>query len=138
MELFAQFVALKWYLFLALGGMVFMLLAHERRKSGPAVSPAQLTALVNQESAHVIDVRDPAEFRQGHIVGSLNVPFAKLAERYAEVERMRNEPVVVVCKLGHQAGVITRTLKEKGFERVYRLQGGIMEWQGSQLPLVRS
>jgi rhodanese-related sulfurtransferase len=138
MELFLQFVVFKWYLFGALAVLLGLLIAHESRKGGAALSPAQLTDLVNREEAVVLDLRDANEFRQGHIVSSINMPFGKLSERIAELERYRDRPVVVVCKMGHHSGAVAKTLKEKGFERVYRLGGGILEWQGANLPTVRA
>jgi rhodanese-related sulfurtransferase len=93
---------------------------------------------VNQHEGIVVDLRDAADYRQGHIVDSLNLPLAKLPERIAELERYRDKPVVLVCKLGQTASGAAKTLKEKGFTRVFKLGGGISEWQGSQLPLVRS
>jgi rhodanese-related sulfurtransferase len=137
MELFFQFVAAKWYLFGAAGVIIVLLVMHETRKGIPTLSPAQLTALVNREEAVVLDLRDGAEYRAGHIVDSIHMPFAKLSERVAELERYRDKPVVVVCKMGHQSGAVARNLRQKGFARVYRLGGGIMEWQSSQLPLLR-
>lgn len=138
MELFLQFIVFKWYLFGALAVLLGLLIAHESRKGGAALSPAQLTDLVNREEAVVLDLRDANEFRQGHIVSSINMPFGKLSERIAELERYRDRPVVVVCKMGHHSGAVAKTLKEKGFERVYRLGGGILEWQGANLPTVRA
>mgnify|MGYP003552019983 FL=1 len=138
MDLFIQFVGAKWYLFTAAIALLLLLMNHERRKGGPSVSPAQLTQLVNQHEGIVVDLRDAADYRQGHIVDSLNLPLAKLAERVAELVRYRDKPVVLVCKLGQTASGAAKTLKEKGFTRVFKLGGGISEWQGSQLPLVRS
>ena len=79
-----------------------------------------------------------ADYRQGHIVESINLPLAKLPERIAELERYRDKPVVLVCKFGQSANGAAKSLKENGFTRVFKLGGGISEWQGSQLPLVRS
>lgn len=138
MELFLQFVVAKWYLFAGWMVVLWLLLVHERRKGGAAVTPAQLTALVNQKDAVVVDVRESGDFRQGHIVDSVNLPHTKLVERIAELERYRERPVIVVCKMGQHSGGITKTLKERGFEQVYRLSGGMTEWQNSQLPVVRS
>lgn len=137
MELFFQFVLAKWYLFTAAMVLMALLIAHESRKGAASVTPAQMTALVNREDALVLDLRDTAEYRAGHIVDSVHMPFAKLSERVAELERYRDRPVVVVCKMGHHSGAVAKTLKEKGFERVYRLGGGMIEWQSAQLPLVR-
>jgi rhodanese-related sulfurtransferase len=138
MELFLQFVVAKWYLVGAFVMLLGLLLAHENRKGAASISPAQVTALLNREDAVVLDLRDAAEYRQGHVVDSVNMPFAKLSERIAELERYRERPIVVVCKMGHHSGAVAKTLKEKGFTRVYRLGGGILEWQSAQLPLVRS
>lgn len=137
MELFLQFVVAKWYLFVAAATLLALLFRHEGRKGGQGLSPAQLTQLVNRKDAAVIDVRDGAEFREGHIVDSINMPHSKLAERIAELEKLRERPLIVVCKMGHHSSAVAKTLKEKGFAEVYRLQGGIGEWQAAQLPLVR-
>jgi rhodanese-related sulfurtransferase len=137
MELFFQFVLLKWYLFAAAAVLLALLIVHETRKGVASLSPAQVTALVNREDAVVLDLRDAAEYRAGHIVDSVHMPFGKLSERIAELERYRERPVVVVCKMGHQSGAVAKTLRGKGFARVYRLGGGILEWQSAQLPLVR-
>lgn len=138
MALFLDFVAAKWYLFAAAGVLLVLLIRHENRKGAVSLTPAQLTALVNRESALVLDLRDPGEFRQGHIVESLNIPHGKFQERAGELERYRDRPVVVVCKMGQFSGSIAKTLKQQGFAHVYRLGGGILEWQAAQLPLVRS
>lgn len=138
MELFLQFVVAKWYLFSALAVLLALLIAHESRKGGPSLTPAQVVDLLNREEAVVLDLRDPGEFRQGHIVSSINMPVGKLSERVGELERYRERPLVVVCKMGHHSGAVAKTLKEKGFARVFRLGGGILEWQGAQLPTVRS
>jgi len=39
--------------------------------------------------------------------------------------------------MGHHSGAVAKTLREKGFGRVYRLSGGMLEWQSAQLPTVR-
>ena len=74
----------------------------------------------------------------GPSVDSINLPLAKLPGRIAELERYRDKPVVLVCKFGQSANGAAKSLKENGFTRVFKLGGGISEWQGSQLPLVRS
>lgn len=138
MELFLQFVVAKWYLFAAAFVLLALLIAHESRKGAAALTPAQLTALVNREEGVVLDVRDANDFRQGHIVESLNIPHAKVRERVGELERYRDRPLIVVCKLGQFSGSVAKALKEQGFAHVYRLGGGILEWQNAQLPLVKS
>ena len=138
MNLFFQFVLVKWYLFAALMSVASLLIWHERRKTGAALSPAEMVGLVNHQDAVILDVRDVAEFRKGHIVDSINMPHTKLKERIGELEKYKSRPLIVVCNMGQHSGAVARTLKESGYETVYRLAGGILEWQSSQLPLLRS
>jgi len=138
MELFLQFVIAKWYLFGAFLFVAALLFQFERRQSGPSVTPNQLSTMVNQRDAVVLDIREHNDFKNGHIPGSINIPLAKIGERVAELHKSREKPVIVVCKMGQSATSVTKRLKEDGFAEVYRLGGGLLEWQSSNLPLVRS
>ena len=110
----------------------------ESRRGSLAVSPQGATSLVNREDGMIIDVRDEDEYRQGHIAGSINVPLAKLNERSGELEKYRDKPVILVCKLGNQATHAGRQLQQQGFARLYRLRGGIQGWRADSLPVVRA
>ncbi len=138
MDLFIEYIGVRWYLFAVVIVLMFLLMNLERRRGGPSVSPAQLTLLVNQHEGVVVDLRETADFRQGHIIDSISLPSTKLPERIAELERHRDQPVVLVCKYGHTAVDAAKTLRQNGFARVFKLGGGITEWQNQQLPLVRA
>ena len=113
-----------------------MLVLHEARKSGPSVSPQQAINLVNSEQGVFLDLRDAADYKQGHIVEAMNIPATKLAARMAELEKHRDKPIVLVCKMGQQSGAAGKQLKADGFDRVYKMTGGMMEWSNLQLPVV--
>ena len=136
MALFLEFLAQQWILVAALLAVVVMLVLHESRKSGPSLSPQQAINLVNGEQGVFLDLRDSADYKQGHIVDAVNIPSAKLSERATELERYRDKPIILVCKLGQQSGAAGKQLKAKGFEKVYKMTGGMMEWGNLQLPLV--
>lgn len=136
MALFLEFLAQEWILALALLVVVVMLVLHEARKSGPSVSPQQAINLINSEAGVFVDLRDAADYRQGHIVEALHIPATKLAARMAELEKYKDKPVVLVCKMGQQSGAASKQLKEGGFTRVYRMTGGMMEWGNLQLPVI--
>lgn len=136
MELFLEFAAEQWMLMGALLVVIAMLIAHEGRKAGPAVSPQQAINLVNSESGVFVDLRDAAAFKQGHIVEALHIPTAKLKDRQGELESYRDKPVVLVCNMGQQAGAAGKQLRAEGFTRVYKMAGGMMEWSNLQLPTV--
>lgn len=107
----------------------------ETLRGGRNVSPQQLSLMVNKEKALVIDLRDPNEFKQGHITGSQNIPYSKIADKGHNLPSDR--PVILVCNLGQVAGAAARQLKSQGMAQVYKLDGGISNWKGLSLPLVK-
>ena len=137
MALILEFVAQQWMVVAALLVVVMMLIFHESRKSGPSVSPQQAINLVNNESGVFLDLRDAGDFKQGHIVEALNIPATKVESRMAELEKHKSNPIVLVCKMGQQAGAAGKQLRASGFERVYKMSGGMSEWGNLQLPTVK-
>ena len=114
-----------------------MFLLFERSKAGKAVTPAQATNLINKEDAIVLDIRPKKEWATGHITGARHIPLADLDRRLDELGKFKQRPVIVVCNLGQTAGTATRKLKAAGFENPVRLSGGMTEWKGQSLPIVK-
>ncbi|HVL01411.1 MAG TPA: rhodanese-like domain-containing protein [Dongiaceae bacterium] len=117
--------------------LVFLFIVLETRRGGKTVSTHQLTHLVNKEGALILDVRDSKEFREGHITDARNVPYSTLKESLAQLEKYKDKPVVIVCKMGQHAGAAGRILHESGFKDVRRLSGGLTTWTSEGLPLVK-
>jgi len=137
MEQFFEFVINHWMLVSALVVLLVLLMWDSGQKSGPKVSSHEATRLINQQNALVLDIRDKAEFGKGHLVDALNIPQAQIANRLSELEKHKDVPIIVVCKSGQTASAASKTLKDNGFAQVYRLSGGIMDWQNNNLPLVK-
>ena len=106
-----------------------------RTTGGPWVNPAQATHLINREDAVIIDVREPAEFAAGHVLGAKNVPLARLDAPTPDLLKRKERPVIVYCDGGERAGKAAAALKKHGFTRVTNLSGGIKAWQDAGLPL---
>jgi len=117
--------------------LVIAFLINEGKQSGASIGTSNLVQLINRQDAVIVDVRDHKEFSQGHIAGAVNIPFSSLDQRAPELEEYKEKPVVVVCKMGQQAGAAGRKLKAKGFKDVRRLSGGMSEWTSASLPLVK-
>ena len=107
-------------------------------RGGAVIGAQELVQLVNNENALVVDVRDKAEFDLGHIVDSINMPYASIDSRSDELNKHKDRPLVIACKMGQHSGAAGTALKKKGFENVSRLRGGIAEWRGQNLPVVKS
>lgn len=137
MASFIEFLTQQWQLVGALAVVLILLMRHESKKSGDSLTPQQAINKVNKEGAVIVDVRDSAEFKQGHIVDALNIPHAKFNDRVSELDAYQERPVILVCKIGQHAGAAGKVLNAKGFKDVYRLSGGLSEWKAAQLPLVK-
>ncbi len=136
MEQLFEFVGNHVGLIAIWGAFVVALMWDNNRRSGDSVSTAQATHLINRENALVVDIRDKKEFSTGHLAGAVNIPYANLASRLSELERHKNNPIILVCKSGQTVGVAGKMLREKGFNAV-RMKGGMMEWNNQNLPLVK-
>jgi len=137
MALFLEFLGQQWMLVGALAVCGVMLMNHESRRGGTSLSPQQVINKVNKEQAVVVDLRDGGEFNKGHIVDAINIPHAKLKDQLQMLEAHREKPIILVCKMGQHAGACGKLLAAQGFADINRLNGGMMEWQNMQLPLVK-
>ncbi len=137
MDLLLRFFIEEWLLVSALCFCIILLIRSESQKSGPALTPQQAIKIINKEDGMFLDLRDTAEFRNGHIVGAINIPLIKLDSQLSQIEKYKNLPVVLVCKMGSQSGAGYKRLRSEGFQRVFKMAGGIFEWENLQLPLVK-
>ena len=137
MELILRFIIEQWVLVAALFVCIIMLIRNENQKSGPALSPQEAIKIINQENGIFLDMRDLREFKDGHIVAAINIPFNKLLEQLSQIEKYKNQPIVVVCKMGHQSGAGCKQLKSEGVQKVFKMTGGMFEWNNLQLPVVK-
>jgi rhodanese-related sulfurtransferase len=106
-----------------------------RGAAGPSVNTLEATQLINREDAIVLDVREAAEYANGHVLGAKNVPLSQFESRVAELEKHKAKPVIVYCESGNRAGNAQATLRAKGFERAVNLSGGVGAWQQAGLPM---
>ncbi|MGH8492431.1 MAG: rhodanese-like domain-containing protein [Moraxellaceae bacterium] len=137
MERFFEFLQNHYLLAGAFVAVAIAFLINELARGGKSVSPQGLSSLINQQNARVIDVRDPAEFKSGHITGSENIPVGRIDENLATLKKDLERPIVIVCNLGQVAGSIGQKLKAAGLTQVYKLEGGISNWKSLSLPLVK-
>ncbi|MCX7554342.1 rhodanese-like domain-containing protein [Marinicella sp. S1101] len=110
----------------------------EQSKAFQNVSTDQMTRLVNQQNAQVIDVRPKEAFNEGHIVNAINAPLADITAGKAKLEKLKKKPVVVYCQVGKSSAQAGKHLAEAGFESVFNLQGGINSWISEKLPLSKA
>jgi len=91
--------------------------------------------MINREKATVIDIRSKADFNKGHLLGSINIPASEIKNADKELEKHKQNPIVLVDANGMQASAAAQQLQKTGFTQVSRLQGGIVSWTNDNLPV---
>jgi rhodanese-related sulfurtransferase len=130
------------HLMLALGfvGVTIALIVNEMSRftrGYRAVSPAQLTALINRENALVVDVSASGDFEKGHVVGSRNVAMSQFDPENKQLAKARELPVAMICRNGTTSADAAKRLVKAGFKNVHWLDGGISAWQQASMPLAK-
>ena len=72
--------------------------------------------------ARLVDVRTPAEFKDGSYPGAINIPISVLPVRMNELEP-KDKPIVLFCASGARSGQGARLLKQAGFTDVVNAGG---------------
>ena len=99
------------------------------------VSPAQLTDLINKQSALLIDVSPQNDFEKGHILGSKHVLMSQFDPENKLLAKTKDMPVAMVCRNGQQSAIAAKRLHKAGFTQVFWLNDGINAWLQAYLPL---
>ena len=68
-----------------------------------------------QKGAIILDVRTPAEFKEGHIKGSKNIALQVLNGQVETIKKW-NKPVIACCKSGMRSAQATSILKQNGID----------------------
>ena len=105
--------------------------------SGGALSSQRAIALLNNDDASVIDVRNESDYEQGHIVNALNITADKIKKGESDLDAYKDKPLLLYCQSGQIASTLIRPLKKQGFNDVYALRGGVAAWQNENLPLTK-
>jgi hydroxyacylglutathione hydrolase len=95
----------------------------------PTLTLADVSTQLERDNPVVLDVRSEAEWKSGHVPGSLNLPLGSLDQRMAEIPDAR--PLIVHCQTGARAAMAAGLLRARGFQDVRLFPGGFAEWRAS-------
>ncbi len=100
---------------------------------GNNVSAADAQSLINGDNTpFILDVRQPEEYRAGHIAGSRLIPLDQLGQQMNQLPQ--NRTILCVCASGSRSSFAARQLERAGYT-VANLSGGMMAWQRAGLPV---
>lgn len=111
------------------------LVAEARENAGRTNVDEVKQALDSGEEITVLDVREPAEWEEGHVPGATHLPRGLLEYRAATDLPDKDRRIVTHCALGGRGALAASTLTEMGYKNVANMEGGLNAWreQGYEL-----
>ncbi len=99
------------------------------------VSASELSSRMrDDDDLVVVDVRQPAEWRLGHVPGAVHYALTELQHRLRELDPRR--VTAVYCKGGYRSSIAASLLESHGWERVVNVTGGFDAWYSAGLAAV--
>ncbi|MCL1886531.1 MAG: rhodanese-like domain-containing protein [Betaproteobacteria bacterium] len=104
-------------------------------RRGSRITHTEATQMINKGKAAIIDIRDQKEYKAGHLLNAIHVPYDALEVQLPRIEKLKSQPVIVVCDSGKRSRDASNFLRKSGFTKVFSLNGGMTEWKKNGLPV---
>ena len=80
------------------------------------------------EKFHFIDVREEWEYEEDNL-GADNIPLGELAHQLSQLEKIKEEEIVIHCRSGARSGNAKKFMEMNGFSQVRNVLGGILAFR---------
>ena len=108
----------------------------EAFKNITQISADNAKALLDKGGVVFVDVREPDEFKAGHILGAKNIPRGTIEWMVPkQISDDKNASIVVYCEHGSRGALATYTLVRMGYKNVKNLEGGRADWVKAGCPV---
>ena len=87
------------------------------------------------EGLVIVDVRTPAEFREGHLPGAVNMDYFGGPFETQIQSLPKTAPVLLYCRTGNRSGSAYGAMTKAGIGNILHMHEGIIVWQQLGLPL---
>jgi thioredoxin len=124
--------------FLILIGSVLLLGCSSNSQSFINLNPIEFQTAIEKEGGIILDVRTPQEVSSGAIENASTIDFYDHDFERKISKIQKEKTVYVYCKSGGRSSQAAKLLVKSGQAKVVNLSGGIMAWQATQLPLIRT
>ena len=114
----------------------FLLLAAVQ-VSAKDISVKDAAALVQNppQGLTIVDVRTPAEFRDGHLAGAVNMDFFGASFDSQILALPKDKPILLYCRTGNRSAGAYDVMEKEGITNILHMNEGITGWQKQGLPL---
>jgi hydroxyacylglutathione hydrolase len=105
--------------------------------STPAIGVGELAERLRKGEVALLDVREDDEWKEGHVAGSIHVPYHDLGDGTA-AELGNGKQLAVACSIGNRSSIAASLLKRAGVENlVHVADGGIADLADEGIELVK-
>jgi phage shock protein E len=102
----------------------------------PGVAHNFILQQLGNESFQIIDVRTPEEFSTGHIQGAINIDW--MHNNNGLLNLNKDNTIMVYCRSGRRSQLAIDYLSQHGFNYLFHIKGGIIQWQKDIKSLIPS
>jgi hydroxyacylglutathione hydrolase len=104
--------------------------------STPAIDVHELAGRLRSGEVALVDVREDDEWEEGHVEGSLHVPYHDLRDG-VPAELQNGGQLAIACSVGNRSSIAASLLKRSGVENVVHVaEGGVTDLAEEGIPLV--
>lgn len=96
----------------------------------------ELNNILSSNKVSLLDVRTRGEYANGHLIGAGQLNYYSLDFKKKLLLLPRDQVIYLYCNTGYRSQRAAEILKRNGYEAVYNLEHGIMEWDLNELPVV--
>lgn len=97
------------------------------------LSPAEVKRRVNENTAVLIDIREPDEYVRRHIPGAQSLPLSGLSAAHADLDSGRD--IIFTCRSGMRTAGACDRLAARVSGEAFVLEGGVDAWAAAGLPV---
>lgn len=90
-----------------------------------------------QSGLYLIDVRELEEWHIAHIPGAIHIPKDEIKSRIESKIEDKSLPIYLYCRSGVRSLYAAHCLLELGYQDVYSVDGGILDWASFGYPVQR-
>ncbi len=140
MDQYIEFASNHWMLVTAFFAITYFLIndiIETSLRKYKTISPILTVTKLNSGNPIIVDVREPSEFKKGHIADAILIPVGNLEKQLNKLELYKEDDIIVVCHTGTRSAVACTTLTKNGFENVFLMIGGMQSWEENKLPIVK-
>ncbi len=113
--------------------MIFKKLFAASRQESAAIGVDEARRRLDAGKALLVDVREPDEWRAGHVAEAIHIPLGTIASRASALPKDRE--ILVICRTGNRSAMAQERLAQAGFTNVTNIEGGITAWAEQGYPV---